>query len=97
MFAAERLLVLLTQLFIFACSSCKLILEEGALQHPHGAEKEMSEFKKLQVLSDLMRESFSAFQPCLIKSSRGSQSTAPDRDELSPSLSTLLLSPDRVQ
>lgn len=55
MFAAERLVSLLTQLFIFACSSCKLILEEGALQHPHGAEKEMNEFRKLQVLSDLTR------------------------------------------
>lgn len=71
----------------FACSSCKFVLEERPLQHPHGAEKEMNEFKKLQVLSDLMREQFSALQPCLIKSSRGSQSTAPDKDELSSSLS----------
>lgn len=41
-------------MFISDCSSCELTLEEeAALQHPHGAEKEMDEFRKLQVLSDL--------------------------------------------
>lgn len=35
-------------------SSCKLILEEEALQHPREAEKEMNELRKLQVLSDLI-------------------------------------------
>lgn len=56
MFAAQRLVVLLTQLLIFTCSSCKPILEEGELQHPHAADQEMNELAKLQVLSELMRE-----------------------------------------
>lgn len=68
MFAAERLVVVRSRLFFvffFACSSCKLILEEGTLQHPHGAEKERNELGKLQVLSDV--------KPFLISSSRGRQ------------------------
>lgn len=42
------------QVLISDYSSCKLILEEEALQHPHEAEKEMNELRKLQVLSDLI-------------------------------------------
>ncbi|TWW58142.1 Axonemal dynein light chain domain-containing protein 1 [Takifugu flavidus] len=45
---AKYLIKKLGHLSSYLTSSCKLILEEEALQHPHEAEKEMNELRKLQ-------------------------------------------------
>ncbi|XP_029684146.1 axonemal dynein light chain domain-containing protein 1 isoform X2 [Takifugu rubripes] len=45
---AKYLIKKLGHLSSYLTSSCKLILEEEALQHPHESEKEMNELRKLQ-------------------------------------------------